>query len=202
MIAIDEDFVKNRVKWIKYEETVHVVNGSLTVMKPLSNSPFISGYPQTGTIFTEHFRQWLVESNWSEKDEQEQQDKTKGKVIFYSRNGGTTRRVLDIDLEQQLISIITNAMQSRGQDKSDLILFNGKDENGNTMSIESQKNMFATADTVIGPHGSGLTNIIWMNPRCSTSTTPKVLEFASSKRTPQIQKGSIWGYYLCKFLLC
>jgi len=76
-------------------------------------------------------------------------------MIFYSRNGGTTRRVLDIDLEQQLISIITNAMQSRGQDKSDLILFNGKDENGNTMSIESQKKMFATADTVIGPHGSG-----------------------------------------------
>ncbi len=87
-------------------------------------------------------------------------------------------------------------------DKSDLILFNGKDENGNTISIESQKNMFATATTVIGTHGSGLTNIIWMNPRCSTSTTPKVLEFASSKRTPQIQKGSIWGYYLCKFLLC
>ena len=202
MIAIDEDFVKNRVKWIKYEETVYVANGSLTVMKPLSNSPFISGYPQTGTIFTEHFRRWLVESNWSEKDEQEDQGKSKGKVIFYSRNGGTTRRVLDIDLEQQLISIITNAMQSRGQDKSDLILFNGKDENGNTISIESQKNMFATANTVIGPHGSGLTNIIWMNPRCSTSTTPKVLEFASSKRTPQIQKGSIWGYYLCKFLLC
>jgi len=35
----------------------------------------------TGTIFTEHFRRWLMESNWSEKDEQEDQGKSKGKVI-------------------------------------------------------------------------------------------------------------------------
>jgi len=56
----------------------HVANGSLTVMKPVSNPPFSGGYPMTGTIFTGHFRRWLVESNWSEKGEQEQQDKSKG----------------------------------------------------------------------------------------------------------------------------
>ena len=87
-------------------------------------------------------------------------------------------------------------MEKRGQTPEDLIIFNGKDQDGNTLPISAQRHLFAMADTAIGPHGSGLTNVIWMDPRCGpASTRPKVLEFASSDRTPLIQSGSFWGYW-------
>lgn len=40
---IDEDFVRNRVQWILYGESVHVKRGSLTIMLPKSNDPFVGG---------------------------------------------------------------------------------------------------------------------------------------------------------------
>lgn len=191
---VDIDFVRDRIKWIKYGETVHVMNGSLTVMKPKSSEVFKSGYPQTATIFTEHFRRWLEESNWSEGSLQSQQPRNK--VIFYSRKGGTPRRNVEYNLEQRLIKKTIEVMEKRGQSAEDLYIFNGKDEYGNTLNIPSQRLFFSMADTVIGPHGSGLTNIIWMDPRCdSGSPRPKVLEFASSRRSPAIQSGSYWGYW-------
>lgn len=57
------------------------------------------------------------------------------------------------------------------------------------MSIFSKQNLlFLYLD------GSGLANIIWMDSRCNSGT--KILEFASSERTHNIQSGSHWGYYL------
>ncbi len=41
--AIDKEFVQDRVRWVTYGETVHVKNGSLTVMKPKSQIPFLGG---------------------------------------------------------------------------------------------------------------------------------------------------------------
>ena len=58
-------FVKKRVIWINYGETVYAGEGSvLTVMVPKSNDPFVHGYPQTATAYTEHLRLWLEESHW------------------------------------------------------------------------------------------------------------------------------------------
>ncbi len=150
-------------------------------------------YPQTATIFTEHLRRWLEESNWSGDS---LKIEPKRKVIFYSRKGGTPRRNVEHDLEDDLIQRTIQAMEKRGQTRDDLMIFNGKDENGNTLTMDQQQHLFSLAETAIGPHGSGLTNIIWMDPRCgSASTRPKVLEFASSERTRVIQNGSYWGYW-------
>ena len=150
-------------------------------------------YPQTGTIYTEYFRRWLEESHWSRKSIHKAENKRK--VVFYTRNGSTPRRVVDLELEKQLVQITLNAMYKRGQTDNDLIIFSGKDENGHTLPMETQFEFFSSADTAIGPHGSGLTNIIWMDPRCDSKNRPKVLEFASSERTPSVQVGSFWGYW-------
>ena len=194
LTMVDKKFVKNRVIWINYAETVHAPEGSLTLMVPKSNAPFPHGSPQTATIYTEYFRRWLEESHWSSKPVNKRA-KNKGKVVFYSRAGSTTRRNVDMELEQVLLMTIREAMAKRGQSEDDLTIFNGKDEDGNTLPMEKQFEIFSSADTAIGPHGSGLTNMIWMDPRCDSESRPKVLEFVSSERSKDVQVGSFWGYW-------
>jgi hypothetical protein len=150
-------------------------------------------YPQTATIYTEHFRRWLKASHWA--PDSKPKAKNTGKVIFYTRKGTTDRRVVDSDLEELLIATTREAMVKRGQKGEDLVIFSGGDGEGNTLPMQEQFELFSSADTVIGPHGSGLTNIIWMDPGCDSKNRPKVLEFASSYRTTDVQAGSHWGYW-------
>lgn len=103
--------------------------------------------------------------------------------------------MIESEQEKVLLKKIGEAMVKRGQSKDDLIIFNGKNENGDTLSIQEQFEIFSSADTAIGPHGSGLTNVMWMDPRCDSENRPKVIEFVSSDRTKDVQGGSIWGYW-------
>ncbi len=188
---VDEKFVQERVVWVDMDETVHVSDGSLTVMIPKSHGPFPLGFPQTATVFTEYFRRWLEESHWSGA----LIPKNKGKVVYYKRRGSTKNRLLNAELEELLIQKVRDAMKKRGKSEKDLVIFTGKDENGQTLSLDEQFSIFSSASTVIGTHGSGLTNIIWMDPRCNSNHKPKILEICSSSRTPKVQGGSAWGYW-------
>lgn len=201
LTVVDDRFVKERVIWVQYDETVHANEGSLTIMIPKLNYPFRGGFPQTGTIFTEYLRRWLEEAHWSSKKSTLASSSSilgenKGKVIFYTRRGSTDRRVVESQLEEHLIQKTIIAMKRRGQTEKDLIIFSGHGEDGNILPLETQFELFSSADLVIGPHGSGLANVIWMDPRCSSSKNrPKVLEFASSGRSPSVQTGSYYGYW-------
>ena len=140
LTVVDEDFVRNRIIWINYSQVVRATHpSSLTVVKPKSNWPFLNGYPQTGTIYTEFFRQWLEESHWMKSSRNTAVRRFK--VIYYTRTGGgTARRYVNKELELQILSKIRKAMTRRGQNPdSDLIIFDGTDGNG--------KN-FACTDTV------------------------------------------------------
>ena len=130
------------------------------------------------------------------RDANSNNNNNKKKVIFYTRTGGTTRRLIYPPHEEEILilSLIRSKMVQYGRNEEDLIIYSGTDENGNTLSIKEQFDIFSQADTAMGPHGSGLANIIWMDGRCKSGT--KVLEFASSERTRNIQSGSHWGYYL------
>jgi len=193
--VVDEKFVTDRIVWVQYDETVHVTEGSLTVMKPRVNFPFTGGYPQTGTKYTEEFRKWLKEVHWDSSTSPPHKGGTEGKVIFYTRKGTTVRRVIEEQLEKSLIEKTRKVMVEHGRQEDDLIIFSGKDEEGNTLSMQSQFDLFSSADIVLGPHGSGLTNVVWMDPRCLKKNRPKVLEFVSSERSPEVQNGSYWGYW-------
>lgn len=195
MKVVDEDFVTNRVVWVQYDQTVYVNEGSLTVMIPRSNYPFPGGYPQTGTKYTEEFRKWLEESHWQSSEPPLRKPDNQGKVIFYTRKGSTVRRIVEEQLEELLIQKIRESMLKYGRKEDDLVIFSGKDEEGNTLPMKAQFDLFSSADIAIGPHGSGLTNVIWMDPRCHKKNRPKVLEFASSQRSPKVQHGSYWGYW-------
>jgi hypothetical protein len=192
MEVVDHDFVKSRVVWIDYDETVHAPEGSLTVVTPRKNHPF-GAYPETGSIFTEHLRQWLEDSHWKKSRKMKKKKKKKSKVLYYSR-AAASRRIMDPQHEEKIIDIIRSKMIEYGRKEDDLIIFSGRDEEGALLSVEDQFEMYSMADTAIGAHGSGFANIIWMDPRCNADT--KVLEFASSSRSEEVQSGSYWGYYL------
>jgi len=188
--VVDKTFVNERVIWVDYGKTFHVSEGgSLTVMTPKGHGR------QHGTKFNEHLRQWLVESHW-DKSHSPSFAENKRKVVYYMRRGGTLRRNIQPDLEEELLKTIRDTMIKHGRNPNDLIIFNGKDVNGQTLSVQKQFEIFSSADIAIGVHGSGLSNIVWMDPRCDQHPKVKVLEILSSWRTPDIQFGKIIGNWL------
>lgn len=107
-----------------------------------------------------------------------------GKVIYCSRNSSQVKhsRKMNVDNERQIIELLLNKFGDR------LVVFNGQDEHGKKIPVYDQARLFSSADVVIGPHGSGMSNIGWMdwstkNPR------KKVIEFVCSESSKQVQSG-------------
>ena len=162
---------------------VQVRGGSLTVMKPRSSPRHLK--------LLQLSRNWIQTSYPSPrllKDE----EKT---VIYYTRNtssklGGKVYngRVMAQHQEKAIIRMIKQAMRKFGR-KEKLVVFDG---NG---SFNEQIDLFRSATTVIGPHGGGLANILFMMPSSSCISRPKVLEFVTSPETPRVQFGYFWASY-------
>lgn len=87
---------------------------------------------------------------------------------------------MEPQLEKDLIRIMRDTMTKHGRNPEDLIIYNGKDENGNTLSVQKQFEIFSSADTAIGIHGSGLASTIWMDPGCHPPGKIKILDILSS----------------------
>eukprot|EP00543_Licmophora_paradoxa_P001773 CAMPEP_0202450846 /NCGR_PEP_ID=MMETSP1360-20130828/9394_1 /ASSEMBLY_ACC=CAM_ASM_000848 /TAXON_ID=515479 /ORGANISM="Licmophora paradoxa, Strain CCMP2313" /LENGTH=140 /DNA_ID=CAMNT_0049069255 /DNA_START=52 /DNA_END=471 /DNA_ORIENTATION=+ len=94
------------------------------------------------------------------------------------------KRFIRPDIENEIISRITDAMQRQGR-KEDLIIFNGFYPGGQRMTSYEQFLLFKDATTIIGPHGSGISgNLLWTNPKprdCDDRV--KVLEFIGGRDT-------------------
>jgi hypothetical protein len=98
----------------------------------------------------------------------------KENIIFYTRNKTTPRRVVNLENEKELIASLKKFLIDNNID-GNFIIFSGKDEDGNTLSVEEQIRIFRSAHTVIGPHGTGLTNIMWCD--FDNDAPIKLLEF-------------------------
>lgn len=155
----------NNITWLKRGQ-VASVHGELYTTSPIEH-PFIKV-----SEFQPSFKNWLVQNH----DGGEPTD-----IIYHTRTGTTNRRLLDPHHETQIIQTIKRLMVDHNI-KGDLKIFSGKNENGQTLSVEEQINIFKNAHTVIGPHSSGLINILYSN-----LNKVKLLEFIPSEECAEVQ---------------
>lgn len=99
---------------------------------------------------------------------------TNRKFIYCTRNHCEDvkhGRKMSSDNEDQIITMIQAFCAEHDKD---FILFTGR-ENGKIMSHANQMRLFNQAEYVVGPHGSAMANVIYMN----LANKPKVCEFTS-----------------------
>jgi len=119
-------------------------------------------------------------------------DKVLKTVIYYSRSGDPSienARHMEAENENQIIQLLREYAENNNLK---FCIFNGTSENGKRMSVTDQMKLFRSAKVVVGPHGSGLANLIWLNPELN----PKICEFTSG--TQKIIHGGNFDklYYL------
>jgi hypothetical protein len=186
---LDPEFCK-RVDWIDCQSTtacnamVQVRNGSLTVMQPVSNTRHMD------LLFKA--RQWILEAN--PPKEQSLQERT---VVYYTRNAPNAGhgRAMDRYEERAMLDIIQHAMDRNGRQES-LVIFDG------TQSFEEQIDLFQSANVVIGAHGGGLANLLFLLPSQTCDERPKVLEFLTNPLTPGVQRGTLGKTYYHLYSTC
>ena len=178
------------VEWIKIREVV-IIEGEVLYIEPI-------GLPEmAGHAITAYQREWMVETH---PFDQADFDANKH-VLYYDRVGSTGvnhGRVLDADLQKEIIIAIRAAMEKHGLGDQELVIFNGQKENGEAMSPEEQFQAFRRASTLIGPHGTGFSNMIWTNPNpnsCENRT--QLLEFVVGADVQQVQ--CLYGGYYRSF---
>lgn len=156
----------NRIKWIKIGDTIEI-NGDLIVSTPDCH-PCIMG-----KNFMKYFKNWIKQNSIESFNKD---------VIFYSRRNTTNRRVLEKNNEKLVIKTIKELMLKH-KIRGELVIFSGKDENNDSLSVSEQIKIFKNADTIIGPHGTGLINMLYAN-----LDKVKILEFIPSCESASVQR--------------
>jgi hypothetical protein len=174
---IDPDFFQNRVTWITMDK-VYEIKGDLTVAVPVG-IPIVRGC--CGGF--DPLRRWLATQHPFNPD--------KKIVLFYTRGGSEDNhhgRVVEANHEKEILEHIRQAMKKHNRSE-ELVIFDGQ-ENGKTMSIAKQFQIFRSASTVIGPHGSGFGgNFAWTNPfPTNCEERVKLLEFIPGQDSASVQR--------------
>mmetsp|Transcript_43545 Transcript_43545/g.132520 ORF Transcript_43545/g.132520 Transcript_43545/m.132520 type:complete len:673 (-) Transcript_43545:3-2021(-) len=167
--TVDPAFVEERVVWLKGGEDVATIrDGSLGVL--------VMRVPGRNGRSVRSLRRWLAERHRAKRKEVEaaegsgakkKKKKTpkKRSVIYHTRSGSKDTlhgRVVDAAHEANIIALIKRKMARYGLDRDhELIIFSGQ-EGGTTMTVPRQMEVFGAATSMIGPHGSGLANTVWM----------------------------------------
>ena len=142
---IDQDFYE-QIFWIKKNETVNI-QGELIVSTP-DMHPCIM-HKNLMKYLMKWFKQKLIAKPVQKN------------VIYYDRSVGVGHgRILNHECQNQILNSIRSWM-SDNQIEGDLVLFSGTNSDGSRVSIEDQFDIFRGAHTIIGPHGTGLVNIMW-----------------------------------------
>eukprot|EP00546_Thalassionema_frauenfeldii_P013053 CAMPEP_0178924752 /NCGR_PEP_ID=MMETSP0786-20121207/17504_1 /TAXON_ID=186022 /ORGANISM="Thalassionema frauenfeldii, Strain CCMP 1798" /LENGTH=347 /DNA_ID=CAMNT_0020599503 /DNA_START=95 /DNA_END=1134 /DNA_ORIENTATION=- len=184
---LDRDFYEHRVVWAPHGRVYHIT-GQLSVHVPVNIPDPIHGCCSGW----DPMRQWIAERH---PDRIPETDKH---VLFYTRGGNETfhGRVMNPTHEQQVIKNIQAKLQQHGKNDK-IVVFNGKDEHGKTLSIAQQFALFRGAHAFIGPHGSGFGgNFLWMDPfatKCEERSD--YLEFMPGPETPKVQHALYASYY-------
>ena len=182
--TLDPLFVADRIEWIKRRELVQIRGGKFAVLR-------FEQTPHRTIQTVESLGRWLNEAQPSKMP----LDSSR-KIVYYSRGGSADThhgRVVEESHEADIIALIRAKMEENKRPE-ELVLFNGQKDR-KTMAIRDQFELFRNASTVIGPHGSGLANVLWMDPNTIstsniTSTNcregPKILEFLLGPDSAQV----------------
>lgn len=177
---IDPIFEAERVVWAEERTIYRVSTGSISGLPPTKTRHIIDRFNQ--------LRNWVLPKPNFETDQ-----KT---IVYYTRGGRDTHhgRTMDPDHEKFLLHLIRDKMAQHGR-KEHLVIFDGQ-ENGSTMSLQHQFDLFRSATIAIGPHGSGLANILWLPVADSCQSRAKVLEFLVRPNQTDIQAGGSYKTYM------
>jgi len=178
---LDPVFAK-RVDWMQCDrfdcnQLVQIRGGTLTVLKPVSATRHID--------LLYRLREWMLETHPPKPE-----TLTDRTVVYYTRNADGAKHGRSIDMEQEAILIqkIRESMK-RHERPEKLVIFDG------TQQLEDQIDLFQSANVVIGAHGGGMANLIFMLPSKTCEERPKVLEFLTNAETPDIQRGALGKTY-------
>lgn len=112
------------------------------------------------------------------------------RVVYYTRSGSTVQNGRKVADEDKVVQVISSALQDYDWDPESLFIFNG------TRPIAEQYDIFRCADIVIGPHGSGLANLVWTRMSSGCSDPVNVIEFMCG---PQSTNNMCEGYPLRQY---
>lgn len=194
LIKVVDSIFADRVMWVEYDHVVHIKRGNLLVIVPDRVPTYM------GTSFMQPLQKWLMVRH-PNTNILHSTDSPHGLIIFYSRMtefGVSGGRVVEANHERDIISMIKLAMVRHGR-KERFHIFNGYDDKNEPMNIRDQFLLFRTATTIIGPHGSGLANMIWLDfdrAGLSCDKRPQVLEFVAGPDSEMVQHGPGRGKYL------
>jgi len=184
---LDPDMYQ-RVEWIQQGEVIQVQGQVMYVM------PNGRGAEHNGHVLMSYLRNWLVQVHPMDyRDYQVNKH-----VLFYDRSSSSDvhgGRVLNAQIQEQILATIRKYMDKYGMKEEPILIYNGQDENGHTLSVEQQFLAFRRASAIIGPHGTGISSMVWTNPNpkgCEART--KVLEFMCTSETENIHS-AFQGYY-------
>jgi hypothetical protein len=176
---------------------------SITAVTPMSN-------PRHAELLADA-REWITEAypkhqyqqqttgsdNANDNVMQQQPADADHTIVYYSRRSSSAKagREMDEEQEEKIIQLIQNLM-GRFERTERFVVFDGR------LSIREQIDLFRSAAVVIGAHGGGLANLLFTLPMgqgqsCDDRT--KVVEFATSKATPLVQKGILASTYYKMF---
>jgi hypothetical protein len=177
---IDATFEAERVVWAEERTIYRVSIGSISGLPPTRTRHIIDRFNQ--------LRNWVLPKPNFPTDQ-----KT---IVYYTRGGKDTHhgRTMDPEHEKFLLHLIREKMAQHGR-KEHLVIFDGQ-ENGSTMSLQHQFDLFRSATVAIGPHGSGLANILWLPVADSCQHRSKVLEFLVRPNQTDIQAGGSYKTYM------
>lgn len=112
-----------------------------------------------------------------------------GTVILYDRGGRTVQhgRGMTRQHVHSIAAVARRAMRVFRRGEA-LVRYDGALHASTAMPVARQAALFGGADAVIGPHGAGMANVLWLPVR-TRHGRPGVLEFVCGQRSAAVQRG-------------
>eukprot|EP00965_Chrysotila_dentata_P257812 6213012-Pleurochrysis_carterae.AAC.3 len=198
METVDSQFAAERIHWLEFD-TLACAKEARLVAQP--------GQPWRDQGLARQLRAWIRPASTVSLLPKAD---TEALTIYYSRVKTPTvlhGRLMDPEHEKAILAVVQAKMRAAFSGiNARLVVYNGHKDDGSQMPIMEQARLFQAASFVLGPHGSGLANVLWLpnvkpylrlsNPQPGRRNSdaehschhrPSVLEFICGERSAVVQ---------------